>query len=165
MALSIYKSQMPFIYDIPARDLWIAPTCAVGAYVLPHLMRKIFPLKPDNGPLSTVRYQFAQVHRNMKVKQPGFYHFLHVDVKDNLHYSVFIVTLYVLKKENQDMKNNKLVVLAGVLTSCIVGTFIRGITNIGFSSLAHLLRKYQLEKTAAVFQKLAVLIAPSEVTD
>lgn len=153
--------QIPFIYDIPPRSLWIAPVMAASSYLFLLILQKTFSLTPDNQPLSTYRTRVAQFyHGNIRFGHPDFYTFLHVHIKDNLPLAVFLVALYVLKESNKFLQTPAYMWFI-IPPTCILLSVIRFIALKLFSGISQGLRARQFNRIAQMTSTIAVRIAPS----
>jgi hypothetical protein len=142
MNFDVKLELFPIIHDIPAQKLWIPPALALGAYIFPRMMGKIFPLHTDHRPLAKWRNQIAKVHHDyIKIKNPEFYRFIHVDLKDNLPIILFCLSLWVLKKENQPFQSEKLFLVTTLFVGCLAATLIRRATKEGLLKLSQELER------------------------
>lgn len=162
--MRIHLDQLPFIYDIQPRYLWVAPVIATGAYLLPFVIKKLFPLNPDNGLLSVHRTRFAQIHHHVvRYQHPHYYHFLHVVLKDNLPLAIFLVTLNVCKDMNKSLRGEYLYMMVVIPVTCLILTVIRDIAEIALLEISRELRSRQYTRVAQITNTCAVMIASSVV--
>jgi hypothetical protein len=97
---------MPIIYDIPPKNLWVPFGAAAACYVstklgyplVIKLLAKCFPREEDHLPLAKYRTRIRQrILDDIDNQYPCFAFFVKKVIPDNLHISAFIVSIIILK--------------------------------------------------------------------
>jgi hypothetical protein len=133
-------------------------------------MNKLFPSEQnparDHLPFATWRHQVAHIHYGFtRVKNPSLFYFMHVDIKDNLPFSAFLLAIFVLKKTYRHL--SKEVIFLALMTSAlyIYLTFARSITKQILSCVSHYLPRSNCltERVARICEKISNFVAPTQI--
>lgn len=168
--MNINYKNIPIIYDIQPKNLWIpfgvAATCYVstklGYPLLTKLLAKCFPREDDHLPLAGYRTRIRRrIFDDIDNLYPCFADFVKNALPNNLHISVFIISVIQLKKSTSFShlstfdKTFKLAVTIPLM--CCVLSASRTITAIVLNSISYRCRFYFVSH---LLSKLARFVDP-----
>ena len=172
--MNIDYKNMPIIYDIKPKYVWIplaaATSCLLftklGYPFLTKLLAKCFPLEENQQPLANYRTRIRREMNNFSNLFPVFAHLIQVDIPDNLHISVFIISIIQLKQStsfsNLPAHVNAFILATSIPFLCNVLTLGRTLTVVSLHLISDKCSRFSF--VSSLLRKLAISIDTRNVT-